>query len=230
MMEAYVVPHISSVRNAHLELAKKDYPHLQGLYLSDVSKFQEELEIKVLIGADYLWQFQLGFIIRGKSDEPVAIQTSLGWVLSGPLKGKLDQSALTTAKVNMVSVSSGKGKEAEVQKLWDLETLGIRPEDDVQVSFNDEIVFNGVRYSVRLPWKVGHEVLPTNYSNSVSRLKSLLGKLRKEPEVLNECASIIKEQLDLGIIEKVVSLEPENEKFITCHIDQLFDRVQKQQK
>ena len=212
VMEAYVVPHISSVRNAHLELAKKDYPHLQGLYLSDVSKFQEELEIEVLIGADYLWQFQQGCIIRGKSDEPVAIQTSLGWVLSGPLKGKLDQSALTTAKVNMVSVSPGKGKEAEVQKLWDLETLGIRPEDDVQVSFNDEIVFNGVRYSVRLPWKVGHEVLPTNYSNSVSRLKSLLGKLRKEPEVLNECESIIKEQLDLGIIEKVVSLEPESDK------------------
>ena len=50
VMEAYVVPHISSVRNAHLELAKKDYPHLQGLYLSDVSKFQEELEIEVLIG------------------------------------------------------------------------------------------------------------------------------------------------------------------------------------
>ena len=57
-----------------------------------------------------------------------------------------------------------------------------------------------------------NEVLPTNYSPSVSRLKSLLGKLRKEPEVLTECKSIIKEQLDLGIIEKVVSLQPRNEK------------------
>ena len=54
--------------------------------------------------------------------------------------------------------------------------------------------------------------MPTNYSNSVSRLKSLMGKLCKEPEVFNECKSIIKEQLDLRIIEKVVSLEPENEK------------------
>ena len=77
-----------------------------------------------MIGADYLWQFQQGCIIRGKSYEPVAIQTLLGWVLSGPLKDKLDQAAAATAKVNMVSVSSGKGKEAEVQKsgtwkLWE---------------------------------------------------------------------------------------------------------------
>ena len=84
--------------------------------------------------------------------------------------------------------------------------LGIRPEDNVQANFNDKISFNGVRHSIRLPWKV------TNYAKSVIRLKSLLSKLRKEPAILNEYEAIIKEQLNLGIIKKVMSLEPEKEK------------------
>lgn len=75
MMEAYVVSHISSVKNGHLELARKDHPHVQGFYLSDVRKFQEEREIEDLIEADYLWQFQQSCTIRGKSDKPAAIQT-----------------------------------------------------------------------------------------------------------------------------------------------------------
>lgn len=52
---------------------------------------------------------------------------------------------MKTTKVNVLCVSSGEGKEAEVQKLWDLETPGIHPEDDDQVSYNNEIVSNGVR-------------------------------------------------------------------------------------
>ena len=42
--------------------------------------------IRVLIGADYSWSFQKGCKIRDKTDEPVAVETKLGWVLSGPMK------------------------------------------------------------------------------------------------------------------------------------------------
>ena len=41
----------------------------------------------MLTGADHLWQFQNGNIVRAKADEPVAVETKLGYVLSGPLKG-----------------------------------------------------------------------------------------------------------------------------------------------
>ena len=44
--------------------------------------------IDLLVGADYLWHFQKGCTIRGKYDEPVDVETKLGWVLSGPLKGQ----------------------------------------------------------------------------------------------------------------------------------------------
>ena len=48
--------------------------------------------------------------------------------------------------------------------------------------------------------------MPSNYANCVSRLKSQIGKLQKEPKLLEECDNIIREQEEAGIIEKVNEL------------------------
>ena len=85
-IEAYVVPDISHISNEHVEVVKNDFPHLRDLWFSDVCQSKDELEIDVLIGADYLWEFQKGTTIRRGPEEPVAVHTELGWVLSGPLK------------------------------------------------------------------------------------------------------------------------------------------------
>ena len=75
--------------------------------------------------------------------------------------------------------------ESEVQKLWDLETLGIQSvKGGVQEEFSENISFEEGRYSVKLPWKEGHPKLPSNYSTSLRRLKSQVARLEKEPEVL----------------------------------------------
>ena len=92
--------------------------------------------------------------------------------------------------------------------MWDLETLGIKSlEDEVHKEFNENISFKGGRYSVKLPWKEGHPELQTSYSTSLRRLKSQVARLEKEPEVLREYASIIDDQLEKGVIERVVELE-----------------------
>ena len=97
--EAYVVPDLSKVRNEHIEVVKADYPHLKEIWFSDVSKGEETLNIDALVDSDYLWNFQEGETIRGEEDhDPVAVKTKLGWVLSGPLKGKTE---VGTVKVNL---------------------------------------------------------------------------------------------------------------------------------
>ena len=73
--------------------------------------------------------------------------------------------------------------------------------------FVDSIAFNGTRYSVKLPWKEGHNSLPSNYELSLSRMKGQIRKLRKEPEVLEEYNEVIEEQLTSGVIESVTELE-----------------------
>ncbi len=209
-LEAYVVPAISHISNEHVEVVKNDFPHLRDLWFSDVCKTKEQLEIDLLIGADYLWEFQKGTTRRGESEEPVAIETELGWVLSGPLKRK-ETDSKQEVSVNFVaqdSIAIDRGRvENEVSKLWDLDSLGIRVNDEVHETFEDDIEFRNGRYSVKLPWKQGHDSLPSNYGNSLSRMKGQLKRLRKEPDVLDEYDSIIREQLSSGVIEKVAKLE-----------------------
>ena len=209
-LEAYVVPEISHISNEHVEVVKNDFPHLRDLWFSDVCKTKEQLEIDLLIGADYLWEFQKGTTIRGEAEEPVAIETELGWVLSGPLKRK-ESDSKQEVSVNFIAQDSAAieraSLESEVSKLWDLDSLGIKVSDEVHETFEDDIEFRNGRYSVKLPWKQGHNILPSNYANSLSRMKGQLRRLRKEPEVLDEYDSIIREQLSSGVIEKVAELE-----------------------
>ena len=211
-IEAYGVEYVSQIRNEHVELKKRDYSHLQGLWFSDVCKENEVLEIEVLIGADYLWCFQEGNVVRGKADEPVAVQTRLGWVLSGPMKvsgSGNETNSMHAVDVNFLAQdnSSCTKLDESIHRLWDFETLGIRQEDEVHETLKDSIKFNGTRYSVKLPWKEGHSALPSNYNISLKRLKGQLGRLKKEPEILEEYDSVIKEQLEKGIIEPVIELE-----------------------
>ena len=58
------------------------------------------------------------------------------------------------------------------------------------------------RYSVKLPWKVGHDSLPSNCKLSLSGMKGQIKELRKEPEVLEEYNTVIKEQLDSELKRK----------------------------
>ena len=59
------------------------------------------------------------------------------------------------------------------------------------------------RYQVQLPWKETRPLLPDNYNICVNRLQSLLHYLRKDDKLLHNYDQIIREQLDMGIIEHV---------------------------
>ena len=219
-IEAFVVPEISTVPNEHLEIVRESFPHLANIWLSDVCRHKEQLEIDVLIGADYLWNFQTGNVVRGGIGEPVAVETQLGWVISGPLEYSQSADRERTVSVNIVgkdSAMSGRVEE-DIQVLWDLETLGITESDGVYEEFVDSICFNGNRYSVKLPWKEGRDVLDSNYELSLSRMKGQVRKLRKEPEILREYDSVIKEQLASGVIERVVELERSDGVYYIPHL------------
>ena len=56
---------------------------------------------------------------------------------------------------------------------------------------------------MKLPFKEGNDLLPDNYMLTLNRLKSLLKRLRGDPELLKEYDAIMKEQCKLGILEDV---------------------------
>ena len=57
--------------------------HLRNLKLAHPIKTDEMFEISLLIGADAYWKLVQNHIVRG--DGPIAVQSKLGYLLSGPL-------------------------------------------------------------------------------------------------------------------------------------------------
>lgn len=56
---------------------------------------------------------------------------------------------------------------------------------------------------MKLLWKKWRRSLDSNYELRLARMKGQVRKLRKEPEVLQEYNSVIKDQLVSGVLERV---------------------------
>ena len=96
VIEALVVPQICSpITNQMVTRVSQNYPHLKNLKLTD--SFDEQLmNIDILIGTGFYHTFFTDEIIRGKSNEPVALSSRFGWVLSGNYKVKEKQKSKNT--------------------------------------------------------------------------------------------------------------------------------------
>ena len=94
----------------------------------------------------------------------MAIHTTIGWVLSGPIGGLATSVNLSMCTTTHTLMTTGivcttgleQGLDEQLKKFWDLETLGIVDgESVVHEKFVQQIRFSGERYNVALPWKDG---------------------------------------------------------------------------
>ena len=92
-----------------------------------------------------------------------------------------------------------------LKAFFELESIGIAEnEKSVYNKFEDQIKFENNRYFVNLPFKEDHLLIEDNFNSSMNRLENLMNKLKRDLEVLKQCDGMIKQQRDLGIIEKAV--------------------------
>ena len=68
--------------NQNIQVVSSSYPHLKNLLSVDTWKDKNK-KIDILIGADYYYRFIYGNVIRGKSNEPIALESVFGWILNG---------------------------------------------------------------------------------------------------------------------------------------------------
>ena len=211
-VSAISVPYISSeFEGQYIADAMKRYGYLQGMKLADNGECSNNIDM--LLGADIYWQIVTGRTVRGKGG-PVAIETRLGWVLSGPTQAA-PCSARTTTSLFLSAASAPIPATCrdpddalldEVKRFWDLEAIGITSnEHTVHEAFKQSITHDGERYTVHLPWREMHPALPDGYHLSKKRLESTFRKLKKSPEILKEYDAVIQDQLKRGIVERVVS-------------------------
>ena len=216
-MAAHIVPPICNpLVNQAVQFAQQSYSHLVDLKLADQPAEDFGSEVDVLIGNDFYRSFFTGNTERGESG-PVAMKTSLGWVLPGPLlqtPGSDTDVYLVTSHTLRLDTSSCGDTIIEkriydplleqVKNFWELEAIGVSTQEEtVHEKFLDTIHLNNGRYEVSLPWKEQHALLPDNHAQAVSRLPSVLKRLRKNPGLFEEYNRIIEEQSSRGIISDV---------------------------
>ena len=113
-----------------ISLCLEKFEHLKQLNLSDYSNGQDPLQIDALIGADYYWEFVTGHVSRCE-DGPVAIDTRLGWVLSGPVpRMKKPKSTTNLMITHTLHVATTAGEtdtlNETLHSFWELESLGVK--------------------------------------------------------------------------------------------------------
>ena len=91
-----------------------------------------------------------------------------------------------------------------MNRFWNLESLGIMTdESSVHQNFCNTITFKDDRYQVKLPWRDELTELCDNFELSKNRLVTLLKRLHRTPELLQEYDNIIREQIHKQIVEPV---------------------------
>ena len=208
ILAAVVVPHNSCDAIPVPSItATGAYEHLSGLELADSGDISGELEIDILVGSDHYWEVVTGRIIRGASG-PAAVETRLGWVLSGPVEGVAQESTainfVSTHTLRVDAFTEQQSLEEGLRRFWELESLGIlKDEQSVYDTFTQQISFKQGRYEVHLPWKESHPLLPDNYELCRKRLNGLLRRLNQTPEQLHQYDAVIRDQLRQGVVEVV---------------------------
>ncbi|XP_043263442.1 uncharacterized protein LOC122403775 [Colletes gigas] len=183
----------------------------KNISLSDLCSTEESGDdsIALLIGADIF-----GKLLTGNkfdlANGLTALETKLGWTISGKVPANERKDAGSTAVSMFMS-------EAKISELWSLDVLGIRDpieksdrflrEQIVKDHFLKTVRFqeNG-RYSIYLPWMEGHAPLSDNFNLAKTRVEKTARKLKIEKSFDNY-TKVFEEWRDEEIIELVSKVE-----------------------
>lgn len=223
---ANVVPQIAeSIQRRPVNLKTLDnwdYLWNEFSLADDLPSERETSSVELLIGNDYY----LDIILPQKMEVQPGLYmlgSKLGWILSG----RTSELVESTTEPSMLILTHGKGIDNEttfmtcmdkslptkpnVEDFWRLESIGISDspvESDNEVArkkFSETLKYEQGRYTVTWPWKEDRPDLPENRALALGRLKSLVTRMKNNPELIQKYDGIITDQLDRGIIEKVGS-------------------------
>ncbi|XP_053392330.1 uncharacterized protein LOC128555009 [Mercenaria mercenaria] len=221
---ANIVPTITgSIQRKPVRISDRDNFRslIKNLSLADDIPTEEYTDsIELLLGNDYYLDIVLGHKIEIQPGLYL-LSSKLDWILSGRTN-EIDDNASDT---NLLILSYGNSitktqvftnvvkcvpNTPDIEDFWNIETIGlkdttnVRSEDDQAMEdFKENLVFKDNRYHVTWPWKIDHQEVPENRPLAFGRLKSLVSRFKDKPDVLQKYDSLIQDQLEKGIIEKV---------------------------
>ncbi|MCG8033321.1 MAG: DUF1759 domain-containing protein, partial [Candidatus Thiodiazotropha taylori] len=236
-INANVVPVISgSVQRKTMKVnSSENFEHLvSSLDLADnIPNECESSSVELLVGNDYY----LDIVLSQKIEVQPGLYflaSKLGWILTGRTndpENNVNETAMLILTYGNDVTESGLytnmdevyPHKPDLEDFWNVESIGVledsetRHDDIVRREFKENVKFENGRYQVTWPWKDKHPDLPVNRELALGRFKSSLLKMRNKPELLKTYDSIIKDQLEKGIIEKVSKITVDGPKHYLPH-------------
>ena len=204
-VEALSVPVICSpLKNQNINAPHKRYQHLEGLTLADHGYGDVDTDVNILIGVDFYYSFLSGKIVRGE-EGPVALESSLGWILAGCNGSSIGNSAhcFETHTMHAENEEGIKDVKGTLERFWKVESVSEVSDECVIHRFEKSIYHNGERYVTNLPFRPDHDTLPDNYEVSENRLFSLMRRFTKDDKLYKDYNEIFYDYEKQNIIEKV---------------------------
>ena len=181
----------SEVERESSKNLREKYNHFRGLHIPE-SK-DGKYKVHILFGDPTFIEMRTGQCRKGKVGQPIADETIFGWAVHGD-KSELDHSYFVQTTND------------DYEKLYTLDVLAVEDrkefdQEEMRKEFLENVVqLKDGRYQIKIPWIDERVPGDTNEVQSRMRLDSLFRRMKDE--VRENYDTIIKEQLELGIIEE----------------------------
>ncbi|KAK3745254.1 hypothetical protein QZH41_010888, partial [Actinostola sp. cb2023] len=211
------------------EVANK-WPHLQRIK-NDIPKLDETLDIGLLIGCNCPKALKPKEVITGKSEDPYAIRTLLGWCKVGPVAGPVNAKQESSGTCNSImacevlpetgdSVSivlQSQTKEiiqpSAINKMFEQDFVehkkkqlqGTSKEDRKFLEIAEKSIHqcDDGHYELPLPLKDSDVRFPNNRQLALHRLNYLKNKFNRKSSYQDDYVKFMTKVIDSGFAEKV---------------------------
>ena len=153
----------------------------------------------------------------GKDNEPISEETTFGWTRFGPTCHE-ESNGNTKASV-LFSIKNTQDVQSAIEKLWELESIGIKKVLLLIYTLMTQLVSNGTRYVAKLPWKSDVMKESLTYSKSLSEKlqKPQIKKLSANKENLQAYGNTQAYDNTSGIVETVPEYTRGRKHYIPRH-------------
>ncbi|XP_076301460.1 uncharacterized protein LOC143219342 [Lasioglossum baleicum] len=185
--------------------------HIRDLALADENPFSAD-PIELIIGADHYGLLLLDGLRKGKVNEPTAQNTTLGWILSGPVPSSATRApaAFSTFHCNVSA-----NLDTELRRFWEVEELpNVTRLSPAELKCEEHFQRTHSRtstgqYVVRLPFTEGPPInIGPSLSAATTMFKRQENRLQRNPEHYAEYSKFLSEYEALGHMVEITESAP----------------------
>lgn len=217
-IDALIVPRVVN-RLPTQFFSTKPYKHLIDIELAD-SKFNEPKHIDLLFGSNVWASILRNGIKRSSPSEPIAVNTSLGWVVFGPIVNNNGPKPLV---LHVQDEHESDDLHQLLTKFWEVEQLPERKFRSTEEQFCEDHFMdthtrteNG-RYVVQMPIKTDAPQLGTSRRIAMIWLRRIEKSLENKPIERRLYNEFMQKYIDLGHMKMVDPPNSEDNMYYIPH-------------